>query len=367
MHKYQLLNILKLAQQYYKLAHIKYGEIIEEQYISPEHEEYGDPERSPFRSKDPEDKIRESKLGNENLPKYEEFVKHYAKTKINYRLIYSNYSFGLRSSVYMDDPPTVEDYKSMIMRYVNIPSLSDEFILEVKQLLENFDQIFSKNAINVLVNKLDPDDKVTPEAVDHDIGHRFLETIDLHQFKFSNIREKFKEALNDEYEVQSFNIRDELNHQEETESVDSNNLEISPVILDNTKTIIINSLFKGIAATNIISTLITHNKIPNSISEFNLSQGLIEDLLPDLFVLYNKNGETFENLQFNGFPFITDNNLREISLNLNYDKFTEGYLFTPKNQNIPKINEVIKNYLDEIEKIIKSSILDLVGKVFILW
>ena len=364
MYKYQLLNILKLAQQYYKLAHIKYGEIIEEQYISPEHEEYGDPERSPFRSKDPEDKIRESKLGNENLPKYEEFVKHYAKTKINYRLIYPKYSkyfFGLRNSVYMDDPPTVEDYKSMIIRH------KDTSPEEANRLLENFDQIFSKNAINVVVNKFDPDDKVTPEAVDHDIAHRFLEKIDLHQPKLSNIKDEFKEALNDEYEVQSFNIRDELNHHEETESVNLNNLEISPIILDNNKTVIINYLFISMAATNIISTLITYNKIPNSISEFNLSQGLIKDLFPDLFVLYNKNGETFENLQFNGFPFITDKNLSEISLKLNYNKFTEGYLFTPKNQNIPKINEVIKNYLDEIEKIIKSSILDLVGKVFTLW
>ena len=354
MNKNKLHNLIRLSNHYYKLTCIKYATPLDEDFVSS-HSEFAPPNTTfTFRSQSPENQIMPSNLGNKPLPEYSKFKEHYSKTKLHYRIIHLGNFFGLETKRFKINPPTVDEYKNMIKQSMSDPNLDEEAASEGQQLLENFDSIFDKNAINIVANKFSPNDQVTAEAIDHDIGHRFLDQTG----RFIGIDKKhvlnnLKQALQEEYEIRSFEYVEDSNGNEliEYKEIPPNN--------------IIDKFFKNKLGYNLLDTLITNNRLPGSISNINLSENVIDDLSPDLLVIYNKNKETFQGLQFNGFNFYTNEFVSQFSLNT--DNFIDGYFFTPKDINIPKINQVIKEYLADVEKIIKSKMSDLVGKVVILW
>lgn len=343
MNKSHLLNIVKLAHQYYKLAYIKYAEdIIEEQYVSPYHNEF-ETEYS-FRSEKPDEQLM-SNEGKSNLLEFKEFEKHYAKTSLKYRLIHTNYVFGLKA------PVTVDEYKTMIANWINDPKNIDSK-KEGIDLLKNFDRIFGKDAINIMVYKWESDDNSTPEAIDHDISHTILNNkfVDI----YLSIKSRFKEAFIKDYTVFK-------------ESKDSGLTSVSDQEANSVIGKIFNIEGENSASINFFHAIITRKKLPKGISNLNISKGEIVDLVADLLPIYNQNSESLEGLEFTGINlFFKENDLYGRS-DSNFWAKVHWYCLIPKDSSLPNINPVIKEYLQLAQLAIKDKLSSLVGKVFPLW
>ena len=332
MNQSQLLNLIKLAHQYYKLAVPLDEQVVLTQIYTED--------KPIFRSKEPDQQIKGVGYNKDHEPlqPFTQFKEHYSRTKPNYRLIHVDNAFGINS------PVTVEDFKNIIIDHVS-KATSAEVINEGQKLIDNFDKIFSQDAINVLVRKLSYRDKTSPEAVDHDIFHQisaknFVSGI----AAFSNQIEK---ATFEDYDVFISNTMEKVEN----------------------KKFIIKSFFDNyIASISFFYALIVHDKLPGSISALNLSKGKMDDLFPDLLPIYNRNGETFDGLQFTGIDFYLGNDFKTTSLNpIVSDTEASSYYFKPKDIKIPNLSAVITECLKVLETRIKIALNDLVGKVLPLW
>ena len=343
MHKAHLLNLIKLSNYYYKLARIKYavplgGEDDRGGIFVSDKSIFSRPDTTPFRFEEPENTVRENKLSGKSLPPYKEFKDHYSKTQLNYRIIYLKDFFNLKEFIASSlRSPTVEQYKNMISQYITKPSLDEEIVFEGKQLLENFDSIFSKDAINIVANTLTSEDEITPEAIDHDIGHNILDTREIYPI----IESDFKQAFKADYQV------------------------ISKGKVLSSKSMI-EKVFDNSYGKEILTAIITHNKLPRGISSLNMARGTVEDIEADLIPIYNKNGETFAGLQFTGVNFYFDKDASSINLIPIIGNQIFNYSLSPIDLRIPNINKVIKKYLALVEAQISKNLFDLVGKVYLL-
>lgn len=343
MNKVKLSNLIRLSNYYYKLASIKYavplgGEDDRGGIFVSDKSIFSKPDITPFRFEEPENIVRENKLSGKSLPPYKDFKDHYSKTQLNYRIIYLKDFFKLKEFMVSNlDPPTVDQYKNMISQYITEPSLDEEIVLEGKQLLENFDSIFSKRAINIVANTLTSEDEITPEAIDHDIGHNILDTREI----YSIIELDFKQAFKADYQV------------------------INKGKILSSKSMI-EKVFDNSYGKEILTAIITHDKLPRGISNLNMSRGTLEDIEADLIPIYNQNGETFAGLQFTGINFYFDKNASSISLMPIIGDQIFNYSLSPIDLNIPNINKVIKKYLALVESKISKNLSNLVGKVYLL-
>lgn len=205
-------------------------------------------------------------------------------------------------------------------------------------MLENFNDIFNPNAINIIANKFDSSDLTGPKGIDHDLGHAILDKYE-NSFKADN----FIKAISHDYEVKKT----------------ANFGEIITIPFDD----IIYNYQR--AAFVILTTIIANsNIIKGSISEMNLKNEELVDFLSDLLVLYNQSGESLENINLKGVTLYANNALSNFSL---YRKEGFNYEITPKNPKIPNIKAELIKIFSEVEKDIKKFLDSLVGKVIVLW
>lgn len=297
-------------------------------HVTP-YSEYYDPEAT-------EESIRISHGDGMDLPSVKEFEKHYKNTKINYRIIYCKFDkiFGLRS----DNPINIEEYRDKIKSTIDSMELSEEVLEEGNYLLNNFNNIFDKDSVNIIANKYDAKDLTGPKGIDHDLGHA---VIDKYENAFKT--DDFIKAIDDDYEIETTSHFGEV------------------IKLPFDKNL---HNYKRTAFVLLTTILANSNIVSGSISEMNLKNKELTDLLPDLFVMYNLSGESLEKINLQGITLYANNVFSSFSLDSS-EKFT--IILKPKNQNIPNINKELKKILIKIEKSIKNYLNSLVGKVVILW
>ena len=269
-----------------------------------------------------------------SLPSIEEFKSHYQYTNVKYRIIYSEKIFGLKSG----KPIALTEYEEKIKSIINSKELEEDTVKEGKFLLQNFNDIFKPDAINIIANKFESSDLTGPKGIDHDLGHAILDKYE-NLFKADN----FIKAINDDYEVKKI----------------SDLGEILTVPFDD-------YLYNYQRAAFVILTTIIANSniIKGSVSEMNLKNENLIDFLSDLLVLYNQSGESLENINLKGVTLYANNALSKLSI---YEKDSFNYTLKPRNEDIPNIRRELVKIFGEVEKDIKQYLDWLVGKVIVLW
>lgn len=329
--------LLKLADNYYNRV-IKYSVPLEEIVHPP---------GGRFKSTDPQ------------IPRLQDYQSVFANTAFKYRVIYTNFTFGVRTGY----PLTLDQFKTNVEKYIkNISiygdlSLSEQEKIKLQQakyLIQHWDHIFKNDSIHIIANMYDSGDLVTPEALVHDIGHTIMGKFNQYNLAsdiFYGL--DWIKSINQDYHIYhhgnqlSESEADQLLQRSESRGV----------------------LIKLILAKN--------NLVPGSIGEYNLAKGYSNDLLPEVFLYYNLGGESFRDLKLRGISFYADKFLSRVSETLEgyieiMNRGRDYYYFTPKDPNgkLPAIENLLRGEggkLDLMEKIIKGELQELLGKVMVIW
>lgn len=306
-------------------------------------------------------------------PSNEVYVKHYAGTKIWYNIIYVD-SFSIRrifeSSI---TSGTIKEFKGMLIERIDRckkimeidPSaeLEGHVLKEAEFILKHL----KENCVNILANRYDDEDFVGPEAIDHDIGHYLM--TDKNQvrkeFTIQEIAKDLFEAFWKDYGV--------------TVKYNGMTLEVNKDLCGEPGEFF-NSIVWGILSSSF--------GLSQSISEFNMGRGYLEDLEHDIVAFYNKNEESLSGIKLKPLDFTLYRGLlvkdRATTKELNlidqlfeakiisdkYDFYEENInsiSIIPKAGALPNMNKAILPWIKSMEEQIKQGIDGLVGKVLILW
>ena len=330
--------VIKLANYFYKVAAEE--EILEERSISP---------YSPYYKEN---------LGEEedykDLPSLKTFREQFQETTFNYRVIFLNNLFNLSKLCKNNDKKsiTIEEYKTSIKNIVSPLAsrprglLSEELAKTLDEgnyllLEDNFNRFFSKDAINVVVHKVVETDAVNAQAVIHDIGHKLMdEFLEQHQeFKGENFGSVLKDAIENDFNFE---------------------------ILGNARRIQLDEVIDRTKGTMFELLLISNNIISGSIAEMNLMKNDISDLFAELFLIFNKNKESLDNIKPLPIILYTNQHGNFISLK---DKDVGGKPYpikiSPKDPGgLPNIENILSDYLPKLDKFFKQELELLKGRVF---
>lgn len=310
-----IINIYKIAG---RLAHKRYSAPLEDVVV-------------------PEGYSRKSKV-----PPRDSFVKNYAKTTINYNIIYVDYGDNYR----FYEPLTVDDFQRELqdIRDDLESRKPDDYIKQIAELDYILKRgVLKKNCVNIIANFREDQD-ITAESVDHDFGHLLV-------------------------------TEDVMKHRGFTDDEMSKVVAMDYELLDVSK----NKIYKDVlnisddkarsasyeALENIIGFIIfKNNEIPESISSENIKKDVGLDLGEDLVLLYNRMGESFKDVKIEGIPLYSYDG-KTFTPN---KKKNPVFIFRPKNGNsIPTVKEYLEKEFKRIEEKIKIDIENRKGKVFTLW
>lgn len=349
-------TIIKLANLYYRWVKlgVPLGDVINPPggtYHHPELE--GNEEASRKNVTSPLDQ------GEMDLPPIKEFRKRFEGTSFKYQIIYTGFTFGLT----LDTQISVGNFLTWIKNFIKrhegyqLPEELENQLQQAKYFVEHWDEIFKTDAINIIANKFEADDLISPEGLMHDIGHSLTD-----DFRYGGSMkdilygDNLIRAICQDYKVfkngKEISMMEALKNFSESRGMITSGGWLAKIILTK------------------------NNLVSGSIGEYNLRRGSTEDLLPDLFVHYNLGGESFSHLKLVGISFYAANEylyrFKVSDTLINYQE-DEGkrdvYYFTPVNSGgeIPNIERELRSNLTIAEKVIKEKLQGLVGKVMVLW
>ncbi len=284
--------------------------------------------------------------GRPSLSSIEDYRGYFSVTKIPYHIIFVNDIFGVTET-------TIGDFQKIVKNKV-LEDASEE----ARFLLNNWDKLFSnaENSITILANEFSFQDARDPLAIDHDIGHRLLDSDSTFSLDFF---QKTLDAINQDYLIQEFNFDHQNNEISKVRDLDQ--LEIND---------------REVIFTILLSTFMTNNLLPNSISAKNISKSSLDDLIPDL-IPYVRRGTLSSlidklshiDLYFSNKPkriTTTIDSLVSHLSNLNRD--TKFFKISPKNfGNIPNLKKVFTEFAKEYDTLLASKLESLKGHVISLW
>lgn len=348
-------RLLIKANVYYYLS--KKAEIFEG--MSGTSEEYGGYFTQENESE--EDLPRENVFGGQPLPPFKDFKKFFEKTNLKYRSVYMDYLFNLPGRTIID----FDTFKSNIKKYMDDYKSGDLFkkikstnktklseiekrYKEGKVILDNFDKIFKKDAVNIIANKFDVSDDVDPMALSHDLGHGL------------KIDEECSAMMKSDSVARS--ISQDYQMIIKNKEGDIKNIEISETIAKE----IFNEIIFLIISKN--------NEIPDSISNKNLQKTLddfVMDFIPDLMVYYHLGGDSLNQIKLSGIKIESESDLAYFknisSINKEIPPGYELICICPISQDIPNIKNNINSILQNLNSIINEKLDQLIGKIIILW
>ena len=324
--------------------------------------------------------VEEDLPNAESIPPIEEFEKYYGENQHNYRIIYIQDSLDISSLSSLDynKSVSIEQYKAFLTKklknmlsgwggnelsqnqleyiiknpgsinYSNYSDLNKQHIKKLMNILSNFDDsfsatpIFSHDAINVLAPTGTKQD-LSPIGLDHDIGHNIIDNFSQRNTDYKQLIE---EAVNLDY--QCFKVDSETGQEIESLSM----LDLQQKFN-----------FLNISELLVYVIIVTNNPIVGSISANNISNDILEDFSPDLFVIFNKNKGSFDSININPVTTYIDENTGMMSLN-QMDKKGKynSYVLKPSN-NLTNVKKVIFDMLKKLSDFITERLYYLKGRI----